>query len=191
MMSLTSSNLPRAFLDTTVLCGALRTDGLNRHLLRLARASVYYKPVISKVCLLEMYNVAINRGLQGVTYTPEELDDFMDHIVYPLLDEQNAVNSRVGRYSFLSRLHANRPIGEVLVELTGRTHEEATKIIETHGMEEPLGKYDPDDMHVWLAAIDERCDYIITSNKNRFPEKIGLIRRIHPREFLYDILKME
>ncbi|UOF89524.1 PIN domain-containing protein [Fodinisporobacter ferrooxydans] len=190
-MSSISYKLPKAFLDTTVLCGALRTDGLNRQLLFLARGSMYYQPVISKVCLFEMYNVALTRGLQGVTYSIEDLDDFMEDVVYPLLEEHNVVNSRVGRYSFVSRLHANRPTGEVLVELTGRTHEEAITIIKSQGMNQPLTTYDPDDLHVWLAAIDENCDYIVTSNTHRFPEQIGRIRRIHPREFIYGILTIE
>ncbi|UAL47187.1 hypothetical protein K7887_20430 [Sutcliffiella horikoshii] len=46
-MSLISTlNTPKAMLDTTVLCGALLTDGANRSLLRIARLGIY-QPVIS------------------------------------------------------------------------------------------------------------------------------------------------
>lgn len=62
------SSSQRVFLDTTVLCGAIRADGLNRQILRLARASVYFTPVISRVCLFEFYRNATN-GLGGVKYS--------------------------------------------------------------------------------------------------------------------------
>ena len=190
-MNSISSKFPRALLDTTVLCGALRTNGLNRQLLLWARSSEYYQPIISKVCLFEMYNVALTRGLQKVTYTAEDLDSYMDDVIYPVLEQNQAVNSTLGRFSYLVRLYANRPIGEVLVELTGSTSTEVEQIIKTEGMEEPLHKYDPEDAHIWVTAIQERCDYIVTSNTHRFPERIGNIKRIHPRDFLYHVLKVE
>lgn len=115
-MSSTSSNLPRTFIDTTVLCGAIRVNGLNRRLLELAQASFFYIPVISKVCLFEFYNQALNKGISHVIYDIETLDLFMEDWIYPILEEHHAINTRVGRYSFESKLYSNRPIGEVLSE---------------------------------------------------------------------------
>lgn len=182
--------VPRVFIDTTVLCGAIRVNGLNRKLLELAQASFFYTLVISKVCLLEFYHNALSAGIGGVVYPIEIVDEFMDGFIYPVLENHNAVNTRVGRYSFESVWFYHRPTGEVLSQLTDRTIEETKTIIETAGMDEPLSKYDPNDMHVWLGAIEENCDYIVTSNEHRFPQKIGKIKRIRPTEF-YSRLELE
>lgn len=52
MNSTSTSTLitPKAMIDTTVLCGALLTDGVNRQLLKVARLGIY-QPVTSNVCL--------------------------------------------------------------------------------------------------------------------------------------------
>jgi hypothetical protein len=50
---------PRALFETTVLCGAILTDGINRRLLTLAAQTVDYRVVLSRVCLLEFYYHAL------------------------------------------------------------------------------------------------------------------------------------
>ncbi|WP_157185143.1 PIN domain-containing protein [Paenisporosarcina sp. TG20] len=52
MNSTSTLIIPKALIDTTVLCGAILTDGVNRNLLKVARLGVY-QPIISNVCLLE------------------------------------------------------------------------------------------------------------------------------------------
>lgn len=188
-MSSTSYSKPRALLDTTVICGAMCTNGINMRLLRLA-VSDAFQPVLSKVSLFEVYNVALNRGIRGRVYTVSELERFLSKYVNPLLEDHAPVNTAVGRYHVLTRLHEHRPIGQLLAELSGCSQENAEHIIRTAGMEEPLTQYDPDDMHVWLAAIQQQCDYIVTSNTRRFPSRIGSVRRIHPQEFLEEILSL-
>jgi hypothetical protein len=49
MNSISFEAPPRVLLDTTVLCGALRVDGLQRQIIRLARASVFFTPLVSNV----------------------------------------------------------------------------------------------------------------------------------------------
>lgn len=44
---------PIVLFDTTVLCGAIRTEGINRQLLRLAAHRVDFRVVLSRVCLME------------------------------------------------------------------------------------------------------------------------------------------
>lgn len=44
---------PTVFIDTTVLCGALRVNGVNRRILKAARYPQLFRPVLSKVCLWE------------------------------------------------------------------------------------------------------------------------------------------
>lgn len=62
-MSLISTSItPKALLDTTILCGALLTNGVNRQLLRSAQLGSY-QAVISNVCLLEfLRNAAEGMG---------------------------------------------------------------------------------------------------------------------------------
>ena len=102
------------FLDTTVLCGALRVPkGVNRKILKLARASVFFKPVLSKVCLLEFYRNAINglgRGESKVCYTSNEILTFLNAFIYPILEDNPAVNSSVGRYSIETIIRENQPL---------------------------------------------------------------------------------
>ena len=50
-------------------------------------------------------------------------------------------------------------------------------------MAQPLSNFDQDDVHVWVTAIQENCDIILTSNIKRFPSEIGTIHRIDPRVF--------
>lgn len=184
-MNLTSYKPPRAFLDTTILCGALRTDGLNRQLLRLARDTTYFTPVISRVCLFEFYHVTINKGLHNVFYSASEINDFIEFLIYPILEKHQieAAKSTVGRYSIETILRENWPIGEVLTYLSNCSLQEAQKILQQTEMKEPLYKFDQNDFHVWITAIKENCDLIVTSNKDKFPSKIGKITRVHPVQF--------
>jgi hypothetical protein len=108
-------NPPKIFIDTTVLCGALRTDGINR------------KPV----------------------------------------------NSLIGSYNVETIMREHRPIGDVLVELSECSHKTAKEIVSSQVMSEPLRRFDQDDFHVWITAIQEECDYILTTNHRRFPSEIG------------------
>ncbi|GGN61508.1 PIN domain-containing protein [Oceanobacillus indicireducens] len=57
-------------------------------------------------------------------------------------------------------------------------------------MSEPLHRFDQDDFHVWITVIQEKCDYIVTTNTRRFPSQIGNIQRNHPGDF-YDFLISE
>lgn len=174
---------PKIFLDTTVLCGALRTNGINRKILELSASTIFFKPVVSRVCLMEFYRRALFDGLSGKTYTFELVSEFLEHFVYPVLEINPPVNSLVGRESFEVVVRNRRPIGEVLVELSGCTSDEAMRIILQQQMQEPLHHFDENDFHIWVTAIIESCNYIITNNTKRFPEKIGEINRIKPGEF--------
>lgn len=174
---------PKAMIDTTVLCGAIRSPGgINERILTLARASVLFTPLLSKVCLLEFKRNALN-GLGNVVYTPIEVESYINGIIYPILDDNPPVNSVVGRYSVETVLRENRPIKEVLELLSGYTIKEADDLAATQELSEPLHKFDQDDFHVWVTAIQTKCNYIVTANTQRFPRQIGSIERIHPGDF--------
>ncbi|QHS23772.1 PIN domain-containing protein [Virgibacillus sp. MSP4-1] len=179
---------PKIFIDTTVLCGALRTNGVNRKLLKIARNPLLYRPVISRVCLFEFIRNA-SEGLGGVVYTQQQIEGFIDYFLTPIFDYymELPVNSLVGRYNVEIIIREHRPIGDVLVELSGYSHERAKEIATSQEMDEPLRRFDQDDFHVWITAIQEECNYILTTNHRRFPSEIGRIRRIHPSSLYKDL----
>ncbi|MDN4608151.1 PIN domain-containing protein [Sporosarcina highlanderae] len=174
---------PKVFIDTTVLCGAIRKPGgINEKILGLARANILFTPVFSKVCLLEFQRNALN-GLGNILYTPDEVESYITGMIRPILDENPPVNSVVGRYSIETILRENRPLKEVLQLLSGYTLQEVDDIAAAQELSEPLHRFDQDDFHVWVTAIQMECDYIVTANTKRFPNRIGYIKRMHPRDF--------
>ncbi|PDM39248.1 MULTISPECIES: PIN domain-containing protein [unclassified Geobacillus] len=179
---------PKVFIDTTVLCGALRVDGVNRKILKADRFPHLFRPVVSRVCLFEFVRNAsqgIGKGEKRVVYNQQEIEAFLNEFLDPIFQYYTKlpVNSLVGRYSVETVIRENRPIGEVLVELSGCDHETAKQIVSSQEMSEPLYRFDQEDFHVWITAIQEECDYILTTNHRRFPAQIGPIKRIHPSDF--------
>lgn len=179
---------PKVFIDTTVLCGAIRVDGINRKILKAARLPNLFIPIFSRVCLFEFVRNAISglgKGDKMVQYDEEEIRGFLDIFINPLIEfyMDQPVNSLVGRYSVETIMRENQPIGDVLVELSGCDHETARRIATSQEMSEPLYRFDQDDFHVWITAIEQRCNYILTTNHRRFPSEIGTIKRIHPSDF--------
>lgn len=96
-MSLTSTLItPKAMLDTTVLCGALLTNGVNYKLLREANLGSY-QPVISNVCLLEFIRNAANGfKVNGKikSFDWGTIDSFLEGLIFPALQEGKVTNSQ-------------------------------------------------------------------------------------------------
>ncbi|TYS40756.1 PIN domain-containing protein [Bacillus infantis] len=189
-LSTSHSNTSKALIDTTVLCGAIRKPGgINESILTLARASILFTPVLSKVCLLEFQRKAID-GLGNIAYSPDEVERYINGFIYPILDDHPPVNSVVGRYSIETVLREHRPIKEVLELLSGYTLKEVDDLAANQELSEPLYSFDQNDFHVWATAIQTDCHYMVTANSKRFPKKIGTIQRIHPSDF-YNMLTGE
>lgn len=182
-MNTFNSSSPLVLFDTTVLCGAIRADGINRQLLRLAATPTNYRVVLSRVCLLEFVKKATHDGISGIVYPIETVEKFLDLFVYPILENSPAVNSKVGRHSWEIVKRNGMKIGQALAELSGVSTKEAISLAEERGLQDPLRNYDEQDVHVWVTAIQYQCSYIVTSNTKRFPEKIGNIKRVKPGEF--------
>lgn len=174
---------PIVLYDTTVLCGAIRGEGINRQLLKLAAQTINYRVIISRVCLMEFLRNAIFDGIGGLVYPIKMVEDFLDYFVYPILENSPAVNSVVGRYHWEIVKRNEMKIGQALVEISGLSTDEAVLLAEEHGLQKPLSQYDEQDVHVWVTAIHEDCSYIVTNNSKRFPKTIGEIKRIKPGEF--------
>ncbi len=193
-MSLTSTSTTlKVMLDTTVLCGALLTNGVNFKLLQAARLGIY-QPVISNVCLLEFVrNASKGFKIKGKikSFEWETIDCFLEGFVFPALQEEEVTNSTVSRESFevIKRL-TKKPssIGQAITEIVNLTDEQVLQIIKQQEMAMPLDQYDHQDFHVWATALETNCQSIVTKNTNRFPTRIGSITRVDPVDFYKSLL---
>lgn len=184
---------PKVFIDTTILCGALRTNGINRKILQAAIFPHLFQPVFSKVCLFEFVRNAsegLGKGKNRVIYTADDIEEFFQAFLTPIFEyyEGLPVNSILGRYSVETILREHLSIGDVLIELSECDRDTAQNIVQKQEMSEPLSNFDQDDFHVWVTALRENCNFILTSNHRRFPAEIGDIKRIHPIRFYEDLL---
>ncbi|MBA2698685.1 MAG: hypothetical protein H0U61_07925 [Nocardioidaceae bacterium] len=154
--------------DATVLCGALRKPtGLNFRLLQLASDGVLFDGFTTEVAGIEFVRNALE-GLSGVRYEIELIEAFLDSFG-PLFDPEHVASSPIGRsLSAQTWLH-NKPVGEVVYHLTGRTREELLD-----GLPEQLrvvsGEFDAHDVHLVAAAVERGADVICSSNRRHLPE---------------------
>ena len=153
--------------DATVLCGALRRPtGLNFRLLELAADGVVIDGFTTEVAGMEFVRNALD-GLAGVTFTIDEIEEFLDSFG-ALFDPDNVVTSPIGR-SLTSKtwLH-NKPVGEVVYHLTGRTRELLDGLPEQ--LRVVTGEFDAHDVHLVAAAVEWGADVICSSNRRHMPE---------------------
>jgi hypothetical protein len=154
--------------DATVLCGAIRKPtGYNFKLLELAAGGAVLSGFTTDVAGMEFVRNALD-GLSGVTYDMELIEAFLDHFA-PLFNPDNVQPSPIGRALPMQTSLHNRPIGEVVYELTGRTREELLA-----GLAEQLrlraGEFDAYDVHLVAAAVTRNADMICTANRAHLPE---------------------
>ncbi|EHQ91657.1 hypothetical protein [Desulfosporosinus youngiae] len=64
--------MKRVLFDTTVLCGAIISLGVNYKLIQLARSAEFFEPVISEVVVCEFIEHC-RKGLKGVVYSESEM----------------------------------------------------------------------------------------------------------------------
>jgi hypothetical protein len=154
--------------DATVLCGTLRRPtGLNFALLELAADGVVLDGFTTEVAGMEFVRNALD-GLAGVTFSIDEIEEFLDSFG-ALFDPENVGASPIGRSLTSQTWLHNKPIGEVLFHLTGRTRDELLE-----GLPEQLrvvsGEFDAHDVHLVAAAVERGADAICTSNRRHMPE---------------------
>jgi hypothetical protein len=78
---------PKVFIDTKVLCGALRVDGVNRKILKAARFPHLFQPVVSRVCLFEFIRNAsqgLGKGDKRAVYNQQEIEAFLNEFLDPI-----------------------------------------------------------------------------------------------------------
>jgi hypothetical protein len=154
--------------DATVLCGALRKPtGYNFKLLELAANGRLLRGFTTDVAGMEFVRNALD-GLGGVSYEMELIEAFLDHFA-PLFNPDNIEPSPIGRALPAQASLHNRPIGEIVYELTGRTREDLLD-----GLPQQLrliaGEFDAYDLHLVAAAVARNADVICSANRAHLPE---------------------
>ena len=107
------------------------------------------------------------------------LEEFLDTFA-PLFDVDNIHSSPLGRALTPNHALHDRPLGEVLYELTGQTDESLLDDLESQPTVAPgpsLRHFDPFDLHLALVAVREDADVLCTSNSTDYTmERIGNVR---------------
>jgi hypothetical protein len=107
-------------------------------------------------------------GLGGVSYDMDLIERFLDHFS-PLFNPENVEPSPIGRALPGQTFLHNRPIGEIVHELTGRTREDVLD-----GLPQQLrllaGEFDTYDVHLVAAAVARDADVICSANRTDLPE---------------------
>jgi hypothetical protein len=154
--------------DATVLCGALRKPtGYNFKLLELAADGTLLQGFTTDIAGTEFVRNALD-GLGGVNYDIELIEAFLDHFA-PLFNPDNVEPSPIGRALPTQTSLHNRPIGEIVYELTGRTREDLLDDL-PHQLRLLAGELDAYDVHLVAAAVARDADVICSANRTHLPE---------------------
>ena len=134
--------------DATVLCSALRkSTGYYFKLLELAADGVLLQGFTTDIAGMEF----VRNALGGVSYDMELIEAFLDHFA-PLFNPDNVEPSPIGRVLPAQTYLHNRPIGEIVYELTGRRREDLLD-----GLPQQLrliaGEFDAYDVHLVAVAV--------------------------------------
>lgn len=157
-----------ACFDATVLCGAIRKPtSYNFKLLELAADGVVLSGFTTDVAGMEFVRNALD-GLSGVSYDMSQIERFLDHFA-PLFNPDNVEPSPIGRALPVKTSLHNRPIGEVVYELTGRTRAELLADLPQQ-LRLVASEFDAFDVHLVAAAVARGADVICSSNRVHLPE---------------------
>ncbi len=97
----------------------------------------------------------------------ELIEAFLDHFA-PLFNPDNVEPSPIGRALPAQISLHNRPIGEIVYELTGRTRED---LLDGLPRQSRLiaGEFDAYDVHLVAAAVARNADVICSANRAQTP----------------------
>jgi hypothetical protein len=122
-------------------------------------------------------------GARWRQYTPDEVTEFLDTFA-PFFDAENIHAAPIGRYLTANHVLHNRPVGEVIYELTGRSDESLLADLEgqpTVSEGPSVRHFDPFDLHLALTAVVAGADVICTSNTTDYTmDQIGPVRIATP-----------
>jgi hypothetical protein len=153
--------------DATVLCGAIRKPtGYNFKLLELAADGAVLGGFTTDVAGMEIVRNALD-GLSGVSYDMSQIERFLDHFAR-LFNPDNVEPSPIGRALPAQTSLHNRPIGEVVYELTGRTRAALLAGL-PHQLRLVASEFDAFDVHLVAAAAARGADAICSADRAHLP----------------------
>lgn len=172
----------RVLFDATVICGAfVRPDGANYKLLELADDGLI-DGITTDVAAYEFLRAAYRGRLtDGTQPDPELLREFLDG--FPtLFDPDTTPRVSIGR-NLLDRVWMfGLPVGRAVYDLTGRQRDDLLAQLQDE-REQVVGidDFDPADLYLLVAAVEQDADIICTSNTTDFQQQTyGSIRIATP-----------
>jgi hypothetical protein len=136
-------------------------------LLELAADGVLLQGFTTDIAGMEFVRNALD-GLGGVSYDMELIEAFLDHFA-PFFNPDNVEPSPIGRALPAQATLHNRPIGEIVYELTGRTCEVLLYDLPRQ-LRLVAGEFDAYDIHLVAAAVARNADVICSANRAHLPE---------------------
>ncbi len=180
----------RAFLDTNVLYGAYLKRYRHQYgdtsasfaILERALASQVVV-VVSDVVVAELVGRLLDAG-----ETMADINEFFA-MVSPVLSPESHIKARIGKDYVVDAAYAEDALdklGDLLINLCPDYEEQIRAHPEVNSLR---GQRDDEDLHVMVSAVEERVDYIITSNTSDFPPYIGDgdIKVLKPGAFLAEL----
>ncbi len=154
--------------DATVLCAAIRKPtGCNFKLLEFAADGAVLRGFTTDVAGMEFVRNALE-GLGGVTYEMPQIERFLDRFA-PLFNPDNVQPSPIGRALPAQTALHNRPIGEVVYELTGRSREQLLADLPAQ-LRLIASEFDAFDIHLLAATVQREASAICSANRSHLPE---------------------
>lgn len=173
--------------DATVLCRALlNPHGLEFELLLRAAQGVPFRGFTTEVVGVEFLRNAytgFGGGSRFKRYHEDELREFLDTFA-PLFDVANIRMSPLGRALTANHALHDKPVGEVLFELTRQRDASLLADLENQPTVTPGPSerhFDPFDLHLALVAVREGVEVLCTSNTNDYSmSHMGQVRIATP-----------
>lgn len=174
----------RVLFDATVICGAfVRPDGVNYKLLELADDGLVDGFTTDVAAYEFVYNAYKGRLTRGEPVAPELLSEFLDG--FPnLFDPETTPRVSIGRNVVDRVWILNKPVGQVVHELTGRQRADLLTQLQDQQIV-GIDDFDPTDLHLLVAAVEQRADIICTSNTTDLRQPAYGSIRLAPPSALY------
>lgn len=178
----------RVLFDATVICGGfVRPDGVNYKLLELSDDGLIDGLTTDVATYEFVYNAYRGNLTGGRPPEPELVREFLDG--FPnLFDPQTTPRVSIGRNVVDQVWMIGKPVGQVVHDLTGRRRADFLAELQNQQVV-GINDFDPADLHLLVAAVEQDADIICTSNTTDFRQaSYGSIRVATPSALHHEIV---
>jgi len=169
-------------------CGPfVRPDGVNFKLLELADDGLIDGFTTDVAAYEFVYNAYKGNLTRGDPVEPELVSEFLDGFPY-LFDPATTPRVSIGRNVVERVWMLRKPVGRVVYDLTGRQRADLLTQLQDQQIV-GIDDFDPTDLHLLVAAVEQDADIICTSNTTDFRQSAyGSIRVATPAALYREIL---